>query len=212
MAFINHEQKILVGKIIQQRIRRIAWFSTIKISAVIFNPTAHAHFFEHFNVVFCTLFNALCFQKLIVFIEKSHLLFQVLLNGIQCFIPAQNRRLIVGRRVHPFVRHCANGVPCLYRKLTDFFNLIAKELYTHAIFKVACRDDFHHIPTHSKIPTRKANVVSCVLNLNELFDQFFPVHLHIFAQRNHVPFIFNRVTHGVNTADRGNNNHVFSFS
>src|SRR5277367_2952561 len=68
MRFV-YKHKVIVGEIIQESGRLFTWLPVCQISAVVLYALNKTRFLEHFQVKFCSLFKALGFEQLVVFLE-----------------------------------------------------------------------------------------------------------------------------------------------
>ena len=79
-------------------------------------------------------------------------------------------------------------------KLHDPVNLVAEKLNPDTILKRRYRKDIYDIALHTESSSREIHLIPCVLNINQLPDQFIPVLLHTRAEREHHVLIFFRIT------------------
>ena len=93
--------------------------------------------------------------------------------------------------------------------ICDPLDLISKKFHTHRPVCRVSRKDLQHIATHPEGSTVKIHLISCVLDIDQLFDNLITVLLHSRTKRDHHIKKFLRRTQAVNTGYRRNHDHVF---
>ncbi len=63
VAFINHHQ-VIFWKIIQQAEGPCTWHSPVKETGIVLNAVAITQLTDHFNIIFHSFFQSLCFYEL----------------------------------------------------------------------------------------------------------------------------------------------------
>ena len=82
MGFVDEDQKIL-REVVQQRKRRFAGLTAIKVAGVILDSAAIADFMHHLEVIMGALLETLCFQQPVVIAEILELDFQIVFDIFQ---------------------------------------------------------------------------------------------------------------------------------
>ena len=80
VALVDHQEKI-VGKVTQQRRRRLARLAPGQMPRVVFDAGAEAHLFEQFEVVERALLQALRFEQFALILQLLQALFQLQANA-----------------------------------------------------------------------------------------------------------------------------------
>lgn len=93
-------------------------------------------------------------------------------------------------------------------ELADGLDFVAEELNPQAMLLAARGDDFQHVAAHAERPTLKLYVVAVVLDGNQLADEVVAPNRHARTKRHHLPLVLAGVAHGVDAADRRDDNHV----
>ena len=79
MALVDDHEKVF-GKVIEQTKWPFTWLSAVEVSRVVLNARTKSNLLDHFKIVQGPFVQALGLQKPRLFVEKSFLFFQVLLD------------------------------------------------------------------------------------------------------------------------------------
>ena len=112
------------------------------------------------------------------------------------------------RRVNRNVKHLRERVSGQHICLRDFIDLVAEEL--HAVGKLILirRKNLYHVAAHTEGAAVKVEVISAVLDIDELGDDLIPILLLSRAETDHHVFIVRRAAEAVNAGDTRDNNHI----
>ena len=69
--------------------------------------------------------------------------------------------------------------------ICDTLDLISKKFHTHRPVCRVSRKDLQHIATHPECSSVEIHLISCVLDIDQLFDDLITVLLHSRAKRDH---------------------------
>ena len=67
-------------------------------------------------------------------------------------------------------------------KLHDPVNLITEKLNPYSVFERRYRENIYDVSFHAEGSTREIHLIPCVLNINQLPNQFIPIFLHTWAE------------------------------
>ena len=93
-------------------------------------------------------------------------------------------------------------------ELADGLDFVAEELNPQAVLLAARGDDFQHVAAHAERPALKLHVVAVILDGNQLADEVVAPNRHARPKGHHLPLVLAGVAHGINAADRRDDNHV----
>ena len=112
------------------------------------------------------------------------------------------------RRVNRNVKHLRERVSGQHICLRNFIDLVAEEL--HAVGKLILirRKNLYHVAAHTEGAAVKVEVISAVLDIDELCDDLIPILLLSRAETDHHVFVVRRATEAVNAGDTRDNNHI----
>ncbi len=93
--------------------------------------------------------------------------------------------------------------------IRDPVDLIPEKFHTHRPPPSASpeKSPAHH-PAHGMF-LAEIHVISCVLNVDQLFDHLITVLLHSRTERNHHIKVILRCSQTIDTGNTGNHNHIF---
>ena len=83
--------------------------------------------------------------------------------------------------------------------LGDAVNFISEKFDAHRRVARINRKDFNNVAAHPELVAHKVDVVSLILKLHQLLDQFVAVLLHPCPQRHDHIFIIDRVAERIDT-------------
>ena len=206
VALVNDAQEVL-GKVIDQRVRRLTWLTTIQMTRVILDTRAKAQRFQHFQVVIHAHFQALRFQQLAFVVELLQAVAQLFLDGFQCAIEFRTHRNIMRRR--PNGKRLVR-VQLFARYIIDFgdrFYLITPELNTDRIIRIR-RKHIQRIAAHAKRTALEFVIVAIVLDVYQAIYNLVTVHFLLFIKEYSHTGVICRTANTVNARDTCHHNNV----
>ena len=207
MGFIHDHEEIL-GKIIEQRKRRLPGLAAVKITGVVFNSLAIADLAHHFDVIQRALLDALRLKQLVLRLELLHALPKVLFDladrALQLF-PAGG---IMGGREHRNMLALKQDLPGERIHLGDTFDLVPEEFHTQRLIRPVDGENIQHIALRAEGAARKVDLIALILNIHQPADDFIPFDLHSLTQGDRKLHIFYRVTQRINARNRRHNDYV----
>ena len=69
--------------------------------------------------------------------------------------------------------------------ICDPFNLISEKFHTHCPVRGVCRKDLQYISPDAEGSSVEIHLISCILNVDQLFDNLITILLHSRAKRDH---------------------------
>ena len=170
VTLVNHNQEIIREKV-QKGIRRLSFAPTIHVARIVLNSICIAHFTQHFDIIFRTLFQALGFQKFAFLLKDSQLLLQLRLN-------LSNRHfhvVFIGHEVSSWedgqMVHLTQDSSCQGFNLTNPVNLISEKLHPKGMLIPRSWENLHHITTNPEFPPLKVNVIALKLDIYQVIEQ-----------------------------------------
>ena len=207
VALVDEAQKAL-GEVVQQGIGRVAGLSAIEVARIILDAAAIADFTHHLDVVIRPLGDSLRLQQLAFLRELVDLLLQIALNDGDFLRQIRLVSRVVRRRIDACVLQRCQRVSGHDLELADGLDFVAEELNPQAVLLAARGDDFQHVAAHAERPALKLHVVAVILDGNQLADEVVAPNRHARPQRYHLPLVLAGVAHGIDAADRRDDNHV----
>ena len=178
MTFVNHAEKIR-GKIIQKTVRGIAWFSSVKVSAVVLDSLAITDLTHHFQIVCRALRNPLRFERLSVFLEETNPFLQILLDNLQIFLHMFRICSIMRGRIDTGMFQCRQHVTRCGIDFRDPIDFIAKEFDAKSMIVFTRWNNLQNIPFDPECTAGKIYIISFILDINEVSDQFVPIQIEL---------------------------------
>ena len=138
------------------------------MTRIVFNPISIANFAHHFHVIRGSLLNSFSFKQFTLALELFDLHFHFLRNRLKCaphlFVISHKVRCWEKRNTFTF----ANYFTSQRINFHNTINLIAEEFNSISVLRVTGRENFNHIATHTKTSTLKVNVVTVILQVNQI--------------------------------------------
>ena len=207
MALINDGQKV-AREVVQKRVGRIPRLAAIKVAGIVFDPLAIADLPHHLDIVAGALRDALGFQEAVVRLELFNTLLQVLLDFPDMFLHMRRIRCVMRCREKGCVLQRRQCVAADRLDDGDPFNLVSEEFHADRLLVLARGNDLDHVAPDAEGTAVKIRIVALVLDVNQVPDQLLATVFHAGAQGQHLPFVLARIAHGIDTADRRNNNDI----
>ncbi|CCX41509.1 unknown [Clostridium sp. CAG:1024] len=197
VRFVHKEQKIL-RKIVDERKRRFARPSAVKIAAVVLDAAAKADLTHHFQIVFRALRKPLRLDELAVagqLLDAERTVpFNLLHGGHELFVA----RRVVRSGEDRDVRAVAENFARDRRHLADAVHLVPEELDPQRLVRPVRGENVQHVAAHAEGPARKIIVVALKLDIDETLDHLVAGDLHAAAQRDGQFQVFFRIAERVN--------------
>ena len=152
---------------------------------VVLDPGAESRFLHHFHIKVGTLRNSLSLDQLILTFKVFHLLLHLFQDGIRSTADLLLRHNIMGRRENGRMAFHTFDFAGKHIGICDPLDLISKKFHTHRPVCRVSRKDLQHITPDTKCSTVKIHLISCVLDIDQLFDNLITVLLHSRAKRDH---------------------------
>ena len=92
--------------------------------------------------------------------------------------------------------------------LTNTVNLIAEKLHTDSSTVTAGGKNLHRVSSNSEFITHKVNIITLVLNFDQLVYQLVSVLLHTLTERDNHIFIIHRISDRIDTGNRSHDNNI----
>ena len=209
MRFIYYYQKI-IRYIVYQRIRPASRFKSRYVPRVVLYAFACADFSEHFHIVSRPLLYTLRFYQLAAVPEPLDALLELFIYRLSSSLYLLLARHIMRCRIY---RHVISESYDLARDriyFLDGLDFISEKLYPDGIFS-SCRVYVYRVSSYSEIAALHRDIISRILNIDELSHQLLPVLLHARTQRYHLVFIVYRTSQSVYARYARYYYHVSSF-
>ena len=207
MAFIDKDDVIL-RKVIQQGIRRVAGLAAVKIAGIVFDARAVAQLTEHFDVVLRALSDALGFDQVAFFLKFPDAHVEVVLDIADSAVDGLARRGIVRRGVDGDVFENHQGVAADYVDGADAVDFVPEKFHAERALVVSGGEDFHHVAAHAEGAALKLDVASVVLNFDQLAHQLVALHRHAGAEGDHHALVFGGIAHRIDARERSDDDHI----
>ena len=207
MRFVDEEDEVL-GKVVQQRERRLPRRAAVEVAGIVFDAGAVADLAQHFDVVARALFKALRFKQFSLGLEFVQTIVEVIFNVLDAAFQFVARGGIVGGGKDHHVGEVAEHVAGDDLHLGDALDLVAEQFDAQRFFVGRGGDDLHHVAAHAEGTALLLKVVALVLYLHKPAQKLVAVDDHALAQRDGETLVFLRVAQAVDTADRGDDDHV----
>ena len=200
MRLIHDDQEVF-GKVVEQRVRRLAGLAVRQVARVVLDARAVAHLLHHLEVVARALLDALRLDELALRLELLdlllHLRLDVLHRDLEVFVL---RDVMRGREDHR-VRALAVDLPRHDVELDDAVDLVAEELDAHGAVVVAGREDLDDIAAHAELTTLERDIVALVADGDELLEDCVSIDNLPLVQREHHLVVALRRTQAVDAGD-----------
>ena len=207
MALVNDGQEF-TRKVVQQRIRCIPRLAAVKVAGIVFDSLTVADLPHHFDVVAGALRDALGFQEAVVRLKLLNTLLQVLLDLADMLLHMRRIRCVMRRRKEGCMLQRRQCVAADRFDNGDPFDLVPEEFHADRLLVLTGRNDLDHVAPDAEGTAFKVCIVALVLDVNQVADQLPSVVFHARAQGQHLPFVFARVAHGIDAADRRDNDDI----
>ncbi len=146
------------------------------MTRIVFNSITKADLFKHLHIVVCSGFKSLCLKKLILPPKNFYSLAKLFLY---CDKPLVYL-LFSGYKMLPGIYGYPRQVLlCISRKRIDnayLLDIVIKKLYPYSILFVR-RKYLYSVASNSKFSTRKINVISLIMNINQRFKHILTRNL-----------------------------------
>ena len=211
MAFID-EDDVILRKIIQQGIRRVAGLAAVEIAGIVFDARAITQLAKHFDVVLRALGDALGFDQVALFLKLLDAYIQIMLDVADGAVDGLARRGVMRRGVDGDMLEHHQGVAADHVDGADAVDFIPEKLHAERALIVSGGEDFHHVAAHAERAALKFDVASVVLNLDQLTHQLVPLHCHAGTQGDHHALVFGRIAHRIDARDGRDDDHIPPFA
>ena len=206
MALINEAQEI-GWEIINERIGRLTWLTTIKMARIVFNTRTKSHGLNHLKIIGCAHFQTLRFKKLSLFIELGKTILQFILNGLNRALQRRTRSNVMRSRPNgqrfEGIQHFTGDIV----DLRDFLDLVAPEFHANRIVRIG-RKHIERIATHAERTALQFVIIAVILNVDELSNKLVAILLDLFIQEHRHTRIIHRRTNTIDAGNRGNNDYI----
>ena len=192
MRLVHDDQKIIL-KIVNQRIRRLAFHPAREMSRIVLDARAEAGLLHHLDIELGALADPLRFQELVIFFEPGYPVPHLSLDGIAGGAHLFRRNDIEGSRVDRLIAELRPDLSGQRIDLGHTFDLITEKFDADREFIVVRGNDLERIALHTKSPAVEIHLIPLVLHIDELTDQIVTVLLHARAHGcHHVREVFRR--------------------
>ena len=96
--------------------------------------------------------------------------------------------------------------------IRDSLNLIPKKFHTHRPIRRVRRKDLQHVSPNAKGSSVEIHLISCILNVDQLFDNLVTILLHTWTQGDHHIKKFLRCAQTIDTGHGRNHDHILSLA
>ena len=145
---------------------------------VVLDPGAESRFLHHFHIKVGTLRNSLSLDQLILTFKVFHLLLHLFQDGIRSTADLLLRHNIMGRRENGRMAFHTFDFAGKHIDICDPLDLISKKFHTHRPVCRVSRKDLQHIATHPECSSVEIHLISCILDIDQLFDNLVTILLH----------------------------------
>ena len=182
------------------------------MSGIVLDSGTETGFLHHFHVKVGTLCNSLSLDQLVLTFEISHLLLHFFQDCICRTADLLLWYYIMRRRKNSRMAFHAFDLTGKHIDICDPLNLISEKFHTHCPVRGVCRKDLQYISPDTKGSSVEIHLISCILNVDQLFDNLITILLHSWAKRDHHVKKFLRRTQSVDTGDRRDHDHILPFT
>ena len=182
------------------------------MSGVVLDPGAESRFLHHFHIKVGTFRNSLSLDQLVLAFKVFHLLLHLFQNGICRMTDLLLRYYIMRCRKNRCMAFHTFDLTCKHINICDTLDLISEKLHPYCPVRRVRRKDLQYITPDTEGSTVKIHLISCVLDINQLFDNLITVPLHPRTKRNHHVKKFLRRTQAVDTGYRRNHYHILTLT
>ena len=177
MGLVHDDQQILREEI-HQRKRRLPRLAKIQMPRIVLDPAAESRLSHHLDVKACPLRDPLRLNELVLRLKVLHLLPHLGLNILTGPVDLLLRHHIVGGRpYHHMVKARVHPSGKLLH-FADPVDLIAEPLDPDQVLAALRRIDLHRIPPDPEIAALQGQVISRILDRDQIPDHLVPVLLH----------------------------------
>ena len=173
-----YDQQKIIREIVDQRERCTARLSAGYHAGIVLDSAAKADFLHHFDVIPCTLLDALRLDQLVIFLEPFDALLQLSLNLANRRVHLFLGRDVVRCRIDCHMLQIALACAGQRVNLADAVDFISKKLHAHRVGIRINRPDLHRITTHAEAVSLKCDVIALILNVNQLAGQLIAILSH----------------------------------
>ena len=99
-----------------------------------------------------------------------------------------------------------------YIDICDPLNLISEKFHTHCPVRGVCRKYLQYISPDTKGSSVEIHLISCILNVDQLFDNLITILLHTWTQGDHHIKKFLRCAQTIDTGHGRNHDHILSLA
>ena len=210
VAFVDEHQKIL-GEIVDQRIRRFAGLSAVKVARIVLDAAAEADLLHHFDVVQHARTDALGLQRTVGVEEHLFLHLHVRFDLFERLLHLLVSGRVVRRRKDRDVTAAVEDLAGQDVDFRDALDLVAEEPDAQRLVRPVDRIDVERVAVRTERAALKVHVVALILNLDEPLHDLAAVDLHALPERNGQPKVFLRIAEPVDARDRRDDDDVAAF-
>ena len=179
-----------------------------KHTRIVLDAAAKSNFSQHFDVVICTLRNALCLKRTVICFIKRNTLRKFILQ-------IRNRTLQLLSGYHVMRSRKYNGV-LQYRYgfagqhgcLCNTVNLITEKFYAYHTLGRIHRTNIHNIAVYTESAALQCNIVPLILDPNKFLNQRVTRHFHARTNRHRHSTVFIRRTKRIDTRNGWYNDNI----
>ena len=164
------EQKIVFGEIVHQGIGFGPRLEAGQMAGIVFDSTTVAHLLQHFHVVERACLQTLRLEQLGLAPQSQQTLLQLLANGGHRALHTIRLHDVVLSRVDEHLRLARQDLTRDGIDVRDLFDLVAEKLDANRERFIG-GIEFDHVPTHTKGPPLKVDVIARVLNVGKAPQQ-----------------------------------------
>ena len=203
------DAKHVLGKIIDQRKRRLTGLATVQMPRIVLDSIRESHGLEHLEVVVASLLQALRLKKFVLGLKLGDALLALFSDALESsFYLGLLSHVVRGRPYRDglvFAQDLAGNLIDLSNKL----NLVAKELKAQRMLGIR-RIDIDDIPAHTERSARQVVIVSIVLDIDERMDEVVALERNLLIDvRSEARIVLGR-TDAVDARYRRDDDHIAS--
>ncbi len=170
------DKKPILREVLEQSRRRITGRAPRQMARIVLNALAKTKLFDHLKIEHRSLLQALSLKKLPGLFHFLKRFAQLHSNGFDRALAVVDRRHVMASRIDRHTRELVQANPSKGVDLANRFDFVAEEFNTDRALFFVSRKDLDHVATYAERPTVKIDVVSLVLNFNELAQHFLPLY------------------------------------
>ena len=200
VRLVDDTQKIF-WEVVDERIRRLTWLTTVKMTRIVFDAAAKTHRLEHLEIVVGSHFETLGLEQLAFFPELRETFAQFILDGLQRAVHLGTRRHVVRSRPNGKRLVRAQLFTADIIDLDNALNFVAPELDADRIVGIG-REHVERVAAYTKRPAFKLVVIAVVLDVDQTMDHVVAICWHLLVEEHGHACVIHRRTDAVDATDR----------